>query len=156
MLLINYDVPEGNILKYPGTTFDFTYEKSWFEDPYVQKMIKEVDNTEHIKDDVFISELGAHTARELSGGVKTLILMYYGVHRELYFPLAWLGENCYKYLDTIGSNRDVRLDVDTIPILTELGCTFISERTGKKIKTTKELAGEFAKYVKLCSSAFEE
>ena len=56
--------------------FDNVYEDEWIEDDFVKKMIQDVDHCTVISSHVIDSPiLGAITPRELSGGVKVLILM---------------------------------------------------------------------------------
>ena len=56
--------------------FDNVYEDEWIEDSFVKEMIQEVDHCTVISSHVIDSPiLGAITPRELSGGVKVLILM---------------------------------------------------------------------------------
>ena len=56
--------------------FDNVYEDEWIEDSFVKEMIQDVDQCTVISSHVIDSPiLGAITPRELSGGVKVLILM---------------------------------------------------------------------------------
>ena len=56
--------------------FKYDYEDSWIIDPFVKEMIQDVDHCTVISSHVIDSPiLGAITPRELSGGVKVLILM---------------------------------------------------------------------------------
>ena len=56
--------------------FDNVYEDEWIEDSFVKEMIQDVDHCTVISSHVIDSPiLGAITPRELSGGVKALILM---------------------------------------------------------------------------------
>ena len=56
--------------------FDNVYEDEWIEDGFVKDMIQDVDHCTVISSHVIDSPiLGAITPRELSGGVKVLILM---------------------------------------------------------------------------------
>lgn len=56
--------------------FKYDYEYSWIIDPFVKEMIQDVDHCTVISSHVIDSPiLGAITPRELSGGVKVLILM---------------------------------------------------------------------------------
>lgn len=57
--------------------FDLDYESEWFEDEFVQQMILDIDKIKWISGSVFESPvLGIISPRELSGGVKSLILTY--------------------------------------------------------------------------------
>ena len=56
--------------------FDNVYEDEWIEDGFVKDMIQDVEHCKVISSHVIDSPiLGAITPRELSGGVKVLILM---------------------------------------------------------------------------------
>ena len=56
--------------------FDNVYEDEWIEDSFVKEMIQDVDHCAVISSHIIDSPiLGAITPRELSGGVKVLILM---------------------------------------------------------------------------------
>lgn len=146
MLSVRCNVSDDNMILYPGVTFDYVYEDSWFESDVVRDILKDIDNTEYIGGSVFRSDLGIHTAKQLSGGVKTLILMYIGYGEGKYYPLSWLGENCYKYLDKVSEGRTIHLDLDTIPKLKDLGCVFVSEENGSEIKNTVDLVKEYVTY----------
>ena len=63
-------------MKYAPSYFDNVYEDEWIEDSFVKEMIQDVDHCTVISSHVIDSPiLGAITPRELSGGVKVLILM---------------------------------------------------------------------------------
>lgn len=90
--------------------FDLICESEWFEDPFVQEMILDVDNTKWITGRVFESPvLGTISPRELSGGVKGLILAY--KLREITgqiegFSSAIFGDNCIPWLCKISFLQD--------------------------------------------------
>ena len=63
-------------MKDASSYFDNVYEDEWIEDTFVKEMIQDVDHCEVISPLIIDSPvLGAITPRELSGGVKVLILM---------------------------------------------------------------------------------
>ncbi len=56
--------------------FDNVYEDEWIEDPFVKEMIQDVDSSTVISAHIIESPiLGPITPKELSGGVKVLILI---------------------------------------------------------------------------------
>lgn len=84
---------------YPGSIYDTetyfrnSYLDSWFEDPMAAQIIKSVDGSEIIGPHNIVSkQLGSITTLELSGGVKTLLLVLqspkYGVNAST------CGDNC--------------------------------------------------------------
>ena len=65
-----------NTIYHPPTYFDNTYEDNWITDPLSVEMIKDVDKSEVVGPHLIQSPvLGPISTKELSGGVKTLILM---------------------------------------------------------------------------------
>ena len=80
--------------------FDNVYEDEWIEDAFVKEMIQDVDHCVVISPHIIDSPvLGAITPRELSGGVKVLIL---GVNDENVLDFRFVH-----YLKMYGANKDV-------------------------------------------------
>ena len=80
--------------------FDNVYEDEWIEDSFVKEMIQDVDHCTVISSHVIDSPiLGAITPRELSGGVKVLILMLkddsfiYNMYGIIGFPTTIFVDN---------------------------------------------------------------
>lgn len=88
---------------YPGSIYDTktyfrnSYLDSWFEDPMAAQIIKGVNGSELIGSHNIISkQLGSISPLELSGGVKTLLLV-----RNLpnmIFNASTCGDNCARWL----------------------------------------------------------
>ena len=81
---------------YSSSTF-FKNQKlpSWFDDKIVKKMIKDVDESIVMSPYSIKSlVLGNISPDDLSGGVKTLILMYYFPNKI--FNASNCGDNCIK------------------------------------------------------------
>lgn len=134
MLYLQYNTPLECKLRNPGGTFDSLYDNSWFDDTIVIEMIKDVDGVRHIFDDIFEHEVfGKFLATKLSGGVKTLILAYFGVLTEKAYPLSWLGDNCYRWLKTISDKRDVLWDGDCMVPPHCQYVDFIVKDTGERL-----------------------
>ncbi|WP_080676446.1 DUF4869 domain-containing protein [Ruminococcus flavefaciens] len=67
-----------NSIYHPPTYFDNTYEDEWITYPRSVKMIKDIDKSDVAGARVIDSPvLGSISVKELSGGVKTLILMLF-------------------------------------------------------------------------------
>lgn len=61
---------------YPPVYFDNQYEDEWITEPLTIEMIKDVDKSEVVSPHLIESPvLGPISVKEISGGVKTLILM---------------------------------------------------------------------------------
>lgn len=94
MLNVYYgDMPE--VIYNPAVYFKNTYEDEWIMDDFSRQMILDVDKSVVISPRIIDSPvLGGITPRELSGGVKTLIL----IHRipDKIFNASTCGDNCAK------------------------------------------------------------
>lgn len=86
--------------------FDNVYEDEWMEDPFVREMIQDVDRSSVISAHIIESPvLGAITPRDLSGGVKVLILML--KDDSFVYNLSNCGDNCAKWVLKIAEKKDL-------------------------------------------------
>jgi hypothetical protein len=109
MLNVYYgDMP--NAVYNPVIYFKNTYEDSWITDELSKAMIKDVDKSEVIGPRIIDSPvLGGITPRELSGGVKTLILI--NKVPERVFNASACGDNCAKWILKIGEDKDITINL---------------------------------------------
>lgn len=107
MLNIYYgELDKENYIFDPDTFFDNTYEDEWITDDLSRKMIKDIDKSEVIGPHLIESPvLGPISQKELSGGVKTLMLI--NNDDQHIFNASACGDNCSKWLLEIGRNKDV-------------------------------------------------
>ena len=85
--------------------FKNDYEDEWIVDPFVKEMIRDVDRSEVLDSGVIDSPvLGKIPPLNLSGGVKTLILVKYEPSRV--FNASTCGDNCAKWLLRIAETED--------------------------------------------------
>ncbi len=85
--------------------FKYDYEDSWIVDPFVKKMIQDVDQSAVLDGGVIDSPvLGKIPPTGLSGGVKTLILVKF--EKDKVFNASTCGDNCAKWLLRIAENED--------------------------------------------------
>lgn len=90
--------------------FKNTFLDEWIMDPFSTEMIKDVDNSVVIGPHVIESPvLGPITPKELSGGVKTLILIY--KDREHLFNASNCGDNCAKWLLKMADDEDITINL---------------------------------------------
>lgn len=90
--------------------FKNTYEDGWITDELSREMIKDIDRSTVIAPRVIDSPvLGAITPRELSGGVKTLILIMHVPDKI--FNASTCGDNCAKWLLKIGEEKDITINL---------------------------------------------
>lgn len=90
--------------------FKNDYFPQWLSDPFVKEMISDVDHSEVISNGAISSPvLGVIPPTGLSGGVKTLILIY--EEPEKMFNASNCGNNCAKWLIEIGRRKDVTINL---------------------------------------------
>jgi hypothetical protein len=107
MLSIIYgDLDSDNYIFDPDTFFDNTYEDEWITDDLSKKMIEDIDKSVVVGPHLIDSPvLGPISQKELSGGVKTLILI--NNDSKHVFNASACGDNCAKWLLEIGKTKDI-------------------------------------------------
>ena len=96
---------------YPPVYFDNQYEDEWITDPLSIEMIKDVDKSEVIGPHLIESPiLGPISVKEISGGVKTLILLAFDQSDRI-FNASACGDNCAKWILKIGSEKDLAINL---------------------------------------------
>ena len=89
---------------HPAVYFKNTYQDSWITNERSKAMIKDVDKSTVIAPRIIESPvLGAITPRELSGGVKTLILI--DQVPDKVFNASTCGDNCAHWLLKMGMEK---------------------------------------------------
>ena len=88
--------------------FKNTYKDSWITAPMASEMIADVDHSKVVGPQVIESPvLGMITPLQLSGGVKTLLLIANDKSNKHVFNASTCGDNCAKWLLEIGRRKDV-------------------------------------------------
>ena len=91
----------------PPIYFDNQYEDEWITDALSRQMILDIDKSDVISSHIIESPyLGAITPKELSGGVKTLILMANDESGSIFNATA-CGDNCAKWILEIANRKDL-------------------------------------------------
>ena len=100
-----------NTIYHPPTYFDNTYEDNWITAPLSVEMIKDVDKSEVVGPYLIQSPvLGPISTKELSGGVKTLILMAFDETGKV-FNASACGNNCAKWILKIAESKDLTINL---------------------------------------------
>ena len=87
-----------------------TYQDEWITDELSVEMIKDVDKSVVMGPHMIESPvLGAISPKELSGGVKTLILIH--KDKTKIFNASTCGDNCAKWLLRLGEMDDVLINL---------------------------------------------
>ena len=96
---------------FPPAWFDNQYLDEWITDPLSVQMIRDVDKSEVIGPHLIESPvLGPISPRDLSGGVKTLILMAFDTSGRV-FNASACGNNCAKWILKIGEQKDLTINL---------------------------------------------
>ena len=83
---------------YPPTYFDNRYEDEWITEELSVEMIRDVDRSAVVSSHLIESPvLGPISVKELSGGVKTLMLMAFDDSGKV-FNASACGDNCAKWI----------------------------------------------------------
>lgn len=99
-----------NAIFHPPTFFDNTYEDEWITNPLSQKMILDVDKSTVIGTHLIESPvLGPISPLQLSGGVKTLMLMAFDENDNVFN--ATCGDNCAKWILEISNHKDLTINL---------------------------------------------
>lgn len=146
MLNIYYgDMPEA--IYNTAVYFKNVYQDAWITDELSKEMIRDVDKSEVLGPRVIDSPvLGGISPRELSGGVKTLILIYQ--HPEKIFNASACGDNCAKWLLKIGELRDVTINLRHLMDFGDDSFAIRILNTDQIVHSMKELvpvAGQFVR-----------
>jgi len=105
MLSIFFGYDEDAILSV-DTYFNNTYEDEWLDDPFVRTIIRKVDGSDVQDRQCILSPvLGQIAPERLSGGAKTLILMY--KEDDFYADLIVCGSNCESLILEIAQQKDI-------------------------------------------------
>lgn len=95
----------------PPLYFINQYEDSWLETDLAKRMIKDVDKSVVVGPHLIQSPvLGPISPRELSGGVKTLMLLAFDNSGKIFNATA-CGDNCAKWILEIAKNKDLTISL---------------------------------------------
>ena len=96
---------------HPPTYFDNQYEDEWITDPLSIEMIKDIDHSDVISAHLIESPvLGPISVKEISGGVKTLILMAFDTSGKV-FNASVCGDNCARWILKLGQEKALTINL---------------------------------------------
>ena len=96
---------------HPPTYFDNQYEDHWITNPLSVEMIKDIVKSEVVGTHLIESPvLGPISTKEISGSVKTLILMAFDESGKI-FNASACGDNCVKWIVEIGKRKDLTINL---------------------------------------------
>ncbi len=118
--------------------FKNVYEDSWITDPLSVEMIRDVDHSEVLGNAVIDSPvLGKISPLELSGGVKTLILI--ANEPDKIFNASTCGDNCAKWILKIAENKDITINLRHLMDFGESNFEIHILNTDEMVHSMKEL-----------------
>jgi hypothetical protein len=113
MLKVLFGKTGEDVITYPDDYFNHTFRKEWLNDDFVKGIIKEIDNSDVLSVECIMSPvLGQIPPTKLSGGAKTLILLYKNSKEDfdgLMIDLISIGDNCTDLLLKIGRMKDIEV-----------------------------------------------
>lgn len=90
--------------------FDNTFQDKWITSDFAKAIIKDIDKSDVISSHIIESPfLGAITPNELSGGVKTLLLMAFD--NSKIFNASTCGNNCAKWILKLGQEKKLLINL---------------------------------------------
>lgn len=135
----------GNMEKtihHPPTYFDNRYEDEWITNDLSVRMIKDVDQSDVVGPHLIQSPvLGPISAKDLSGGVKTLMLLAFDQSGKV-FNASACGDNCAKWILEIGKLKELTINLRHI-------MDFGDGEFEIKILNTGEVVHNMSEFVKI-------
>ena len=132
---------------YPPVYFDNQYEDEWITEPLTIEMIKDVDKSEVVSPHLIESPvLGPISVKEISGGVKTLILMAFGETQKV-FNASACGDNCAKWILEIGKRKDLTINLRHIMNFGKEDFEIKILNTGEMVYNMKQFIETATEYV---------
>ncbi len=139
----------GNMEKaiyYPPVYFDNRYEDEWLTEELSVAMIRDVDHSEVVSAHLIESPvLGPISPKQISGGVKTLLLMAFDTSDRV-FNASACGDNCAKWILKISQTKDLTINLRHIMNFGEQSFEAKILNTGETVHNMSEfvdIAGEY-------------
>ena len=137
MLHIYYgEMPEA--IYNTAVYFKNAYQDEWFEDEFAQRMLMGVDRAKVLGPRAIESyALGVIPPTDLSGGVKTLLLMYF--EPDKVFNASTCGDNCARWILEIAKTRELTINLHHIMDFGKRRFAAEVLNTGEIVHSMKEL-----------------
>lgn len=128
--------------------FDACVQKEWLNTDFAKKVIKDIDNTVHVKDMYLESPFyGAMPPQYLSTGCKNVLLMKF-YPKQMIFYGTKCGDNCVPYILEIAKEKDIDLHLMHMMYFPEKDQGFEAYvvETDKMIYSYSEFVMEYGEY----------
>lgn len=140
----DWDEPPNGLVHNIKSYFNSRKNKDWFNNEFVKRVIKEVDKSEHIKDEYIESPVfGGMAAERLSNGCKCLILLYNVPDIHIYGTR--MGDNCVPALLDLGKMKDIHITLGHQMKFPDDGFEATITNDGVVIRTRRQFIYEFYK-----------
>lgn len=120
--------------------FDFNYREEWFKDPFVRKVVEQIDKSQvcdgFIKSPVF----GVISPSRLSSGTKALIMMKFLPDKVIYATRC--GDNCAPLILELAESQDITILLHHCMIFPD-SMHAIFKESGKEVFSCDEYIEEY-------------
>ena len=132
---------------YPPVYFDNRYEDEWLTEELSVAMIRDVDHSEVVSAHLIESPvLGPISRKQISGGVKTLLLMAFDTSDRV-FNASACGDNCAKWILKISQTKDLTINLRHIMNFGEQSFEAKILNTGETVHNMSEFVDIAGGYV---------
>lgn len=143
MLFIRVGEFTKDVIVNVSVYFNFMKKREWFDDPFVRRVIKEIDKSEVINGEYIESPVfGGISPDRLSSGTKALILMRCDSQYTVYATRC--GDNCFPFIKELSESQDVHIMLHHCPTVPEEFNAIFLE-SGIEVKSRKEFVDEYYK-----------
>ena len=138
------DMPEA--IYNTAVYFQNRYLGRWITDDWGRRVIKDVDKSDVVGENLIQSPvLGAISPIQLSGGVKTLLLIAHEKNRV--FNASTCGDNCARFILKLAKDNDITINLRHIMNFGKTKFTAKILNDGAVVSGMEELLFEAYKYV---------
>lgn len=128
--------------------FKNTYKDKWITAPLAIEMIQDVDHSKVVGPQVIESPvLGMITPLQLSGGIKTLLLIANDKSNKHIFNASTCGDNCAKWLLKLAEKRKVVVNLRHLMDFGDEPFKLRVLNNGKIVRNMGELVEAAGEYV---------
>ena len=139
------DMPEA--IYNTNVYFQNQYRDDWLTKPLSKEIIQDVDKSEVVSANLIDSPvLGAISPNELSGGVKTLLLMPNDKSGKV-FNASTCGDNCAKWILQLGKQGKLVINLRHLMDFGSGEFKIKVLNTGRIVRNMKELVAEAGAFV---------
>lgn len=154
MLKIHFGrFPFPNEILEVDLTFDLCVKNEWLNTEFAKRVVKGIDNTEHIKDGYLESPFwGAMSPQKLSTGCKNVLLMkFYSILSVFYGTKC--GDNCVPYILEVAKEKDIELHLQHCMRFPDYGFEAHVVETDRYIHSCFEFFEEYVRYWEIQDNA---